>query len=94
MEEIHSQDSQRLLLLDRIAVEQVHVQEEGGRWLAWLGLEAQPDPAASVLIALWLPGGDGVGEGEEGAAIAPDWNRGCRRAAGTRDRASPRDAAG
>src|SRR5262245_51285439 len=70
VDEIDSEDAERFLLVGRVSVEEVQVDENVGRILAWPGLEANAEPAVAVLRSRIAAGGDRVREDEERALRA------------------------
>ena len=63
--QVHAYDAERLLLLQVLFVQHVHVEDDLGRCPFGLSLELDPHPAVAFIIPLVAPGGDGIGEGEE-----------------------------
>lgn len=70
VDQVDAQHAERLLLARGRRVLQVAVDDDVGRRLVGPRLEADADPAAAGLVPRVAPRGDGVGESEEGGAVA------------------------
>ena len=70
MDQVDAQDADRLLLQDRLAIEQADVQDDLRGLGAGAVLEPDAHPAVPVVLARVALGGDGVGEDEEPGVLA------------------------
>ena len=73
VDEVHADDAHGLLLARGFPVQHPHMDDDGGRFAAGDGLELDAQPAVAFLLAGLGHGlgGDGIGKGEKGAAVAP-----------------------
>jgi len=65
MEQVHTEDPECLLLVQRVRVEQVRVEDDFGGQIMRVGLKPHAHPAMTVLGPTVPPGRHGVGEHEE-----------------------------
>src|SRR5215470_5642682 len=72
MNEVDAQHPHRVPLLLHLVVTERDVEEDVARRRPARRLEAEPDPAVLLIVALEAPRGDGVGEGKEAHLGAPE----------------------
>ena len=70
VEQVDTDDSDRLLLQRRLGVEHVDVQNDLARLVAGMRLKLQPHPSVALVVPLIAAGHNGVGEGEKRRSIA------------------------